>query len=304
MAEKKASFLSSSNPRDYLDETYRRIPRMRAATTSDKVRDWMLSLQDNPAMQAIGFMSPTNRRAQSNLLLEKVGEKAIKGIKKTGMMDSIEGAVYDYVKNYPGLFGHLKTLKVAPKLKSQVQIKGEENVFQGAGYMSKHPRWTWTPSVEKLNRKRAAQKPRYEMGIVKTPSTGTPGEDRLAREIVRHETAHLGQIVSNKDKLATNSDIGYWLDPREIRARAVAAKEQFDNPISYPYAVRLKDSISQGISESTPEQAQAFWRDWELGNLNFPTKQVSPTKAISFRDWMNQEHPSFDAYMRAFILSK
>lgn len=56
MPNKKTSFIGSGNPRDYFSEGVRRVPRMRAATASDKIRDWMLSLQDNPAVQALGLM--------------------------------------------------------------------------------------------------------------------------------------------------------------------------------------------------------------------------------------------------------
>ena len=54
MPEKKASFLRSGSARDYVDNLegqYKTVPRMRAATWQDKTRDWMNSLQDNPAIQ-------------------------------------------------------------------------------------------------------------------------------------------------------------------------------------------------------------------------------------------------------------
>jgi hypothetical protein len=263
---------------------------MRATTTSDKIRDWMLSLGDNPAMQAIGFMSPANRRAQSNKLLEGVGKRVIRSIAKGKEPNPIVSANYEYLMRYPHTLGHAKSLTFPSNLEGQA---GTETY----GSFIKHPGRTWTKPVKKLNLKRETQTPKYEIKYSLGNETG-PTAQRQAREFARHETAHAGQVVSGKDQLSKES-VGYWNDPREIRARAVAAKEQFPNE-RIPYVERLRNSISEGLENSSNIDNEKFLSSWMKDELGFPNYQKSPTESLKFRDWMNQRYLNFDKDLSAY----
>ena len=267
-----------------------------------KYQEFMDTLYENPAIQAlgfmpqggasqaVGFMTSTNRVANASKFIESIAKQA----NRLKNPSSIYDAAIKLLQDYPHTLGHLKKLTFPKELKNMFG-----DTLEASGMFSKHssPR-SWPPSVKKLNRRRLTQTPKYAI----TFETGKELNPRDAAIAVRHEAAHAGQAVSGKDWISPN-DVGYWLDPREIRARAVASKAEFTGK-PMPYIDRLRDSIAEGVQNSNNGTANRFFTDWKADNLKFPNFQKTPTESVPFREWMNSRYPGFDKDLEQFVTRK
>lgn len=241
-----------------------------------------------PPVIGAGFMAPANRVANSSKFIQGIARQANKLKNPSEVYD----AAIEYLQRYPHTLGHVKKLTFPKVLKNWFG-----DTLDASGQFTKNasPR-SWTKSTSKLNKHRATQTPKYAIQF----RTGEPIVAREARTSVRHEAAHVAQTLRMKDRIP-DQDVGYFLDPREIRARAVAAKEYFTGGKPIPYADRLRDEIVQGVRDSSDIAANKFLEGWKAGNLNFPTFQKSPTEVWSFREWMNHRYPGFDNQLERYI---
>jgi hypothetical protein len=279
MPEKKASFIGSGNPRDYLDESTRRIPRMRAATTSDKIRDWMLSLQDNPAINALGMMPQGGIGTASGIIpgnlrklrLEELLDSGIDPQFTKGYKDAIQGLF----RKYPNTSAHLENVNSAYGGSSLGGAKKlSSNTMDGYTYIRGAQKNSARLKSGSLSAKdynslfgRAEDEILSPLALnLDSRLNRRPMAD--FRGIAGHELNHAAQALKNPDRMMNygtrvgTSDILPWPSrPQELAANVAGAKriykpEYISKPESPAYSDRLIKTIDNLPKES---QLQLFY---------------------------------------------
>lgn len=265
--------IGTNNPAELLSEGYRKVPTMRAATFGDKLRDFQLSLMDNPAIQALGlFPNPGESLAIGPFSPEQRLER-LRNLKLGQVIRQTNGDISTEVLNrgnqmiqkYPRISAYLNDIFGEKKQSWNGSLSSLKQRPEIASTMSMGP------------------KTRDEIATAARPKT----DEKLFRMRVkprksgdttdRHEYGHLARWIKNPESMAKSGvghdyaqSYGYWLNPEEIRARAIAAKgqtrpnESWDPNNSYPkndYMMRLKAAISEGLVRSTPNQRNRFFAD-------------------------------------------